>query len=311
MPKVKKPVSGREKFSSVAKEAKKKKPPLWKGPERDGITYSMLSKFLVCRERFRLLVVEGLRPQRRFNHRLEYGTMFHLCEEVHKDGGNWLEALTNHCKELADRHIVQHAEILKWYEVCKIQFPDYIRHWKNHNPKKLLSQEEVFSIEYELPDGWKVKLRGKMDSLFYDRGLILQENKTKGKIDRRAIEEQLGLDLQTMMYLTAIRRLYPGKRIKGVLYNIIRRPLSGGKGTIKKHKPTKTNPAGETTASFYNRLAAYWREEPDDWFVRWNVAVSTYDLDRFEHNLLNPLLTQLCNWWKWVNPCLLATFPSR
>ena len=123
MPKVKKPVSGREKFSSVAKEAKKKKPPLWKGPERDGITYSMLSKFLVCRERFRLLVVEGLRPQRRFNHRLEYGTMFHLCEEVHKDGGNWLEALTNHCKELADRHIVQHAEILKWYEVCKFHFP--------------------------------------------------------------------------------------------------------------------------------------------------------------------------------------------
>ena len=28
--------------------------PAWKGPEVDGITQSLLSKFLVCRERFRI-----------------------------------------------------------------------------------------------------------------------------------------------------------------------------------------------------------------------------------------------------------------
>ncbi len=33
--------------------------PVWKGPEVDGVTQSLLSRYLTCKERFRLLVIEG------------------------------------------------------------------------------------------------------------------------------------------------------------------------------------------------------------------------------------------------------------
>src|SRR4051794_6290554 len=56
--------------------------PLWKGPEEDGITFSLLSQFLVCRERFRVRVIEGLSAGGGFNHRIEYGSMWHTCEEA-------------------------------------------------------------------------------------------------------------------------------------------------------------------------------------------------------------------------------------
>jgi hypothetical protein len=55
--------------------------PLWSGPDGEGpnggITFSLLSRFLVCRERFRLHALEGWRTQDGFNHRLEYGNMWH------------------------------------------------------------------------------------------------------------------------------------------------------------------------------------------------------------------------------------------
>src|SRR6185369_9120155 len=63
------------------------KPRVWAGPmdagPTGGITQSLLSMFLVCRERFRLRVIEGLHSFDRFNHRIEYGSMWHICEEVH------------------------------------------------------------------------------------------------------------------------------------------------------------------------------------------------------------------------------------
>ena len=53
--------------------------PLWEGPAgtgpNGGITFSLLSRFLVCRERFRVHAVLGLRPADDFNHRLEFGSM--------------------------------------------------------------------------------------------------------------------------------------------------------------------------------------------------------------------------------------------
>src|SRR5688572_23342153 len=65
--------------------------PLWKGPESDdpngGITFSALSRFLCCRERFRLVMIEGLRPADGFNHKIEYGQMWHACEEAHAAAG--------------------------------------------------------------------------------------------------------------------------------------------------------------------------------------------------------------------------------
>jgi hypothetical protein len=153
-------------------------------------------------------------------------------------------------------------------------------------------------------------------------GLYLFETKTKGDIDELAIQRQMSFDLQTMLYLVAAQeaittnapcicddkgRLLPGfdvnAPIVGVRFNVVRRPLSGGKGTIVRHKPTKANPRGETREEYYARLAEYFKEDPGHFFMRWNVIVPHQDVERFRHQFLDPALEQMCLWYDHVATC--------
>lgn len=315
---------------SLAKTLKKaKKPkrlePIWKGPEVGGITQSMLSRFLVCRERFRLLVIEGLRPAPQFNHRIEYGHMWHICEEAPAIGQGFasstsfftcvFDALKRYCRQLCKTYPLQQEQIDKWYNVCKVQFPIYIDYWASQETKKIyrsVSREEVFNVPYLLPSGRIVRLRGKWDGIGLEdkkknAGLWLIEHKTRGDLSEEQITSQLQFDLQTMFYLMALKLRYePGKPpsslgapIKGVRYNCVRRPLSGGKGSIRPHKATKTK-AAETMEHYYERLGQYIKDEPEYYFMRWTVAVTQADIDRFKREFLNPILEQLCDWWDYI-----------
>lgn len=322
--------------------------PVWKGPEVDGVTYSMLSRFLCCRERFRVLVVDGLRAARTFNHRIEYGNMWHVCEDAHARGVDplhqepqypgskdltWGE-LKAYAAGLCEAFRTNQQQINHWYNICKTQFPLYVKYWSNHpdmRARRSLLQEQVFNVLYRLPSGRTVRLRGKWDSVDLtwhpskgDRSgaVWLQENKTKGDIKPSQVERQLTMDLQTMMYLVALqeeqqrmddsaiksklsyrdgqfRVRYP---MKGVRYNVVRRPLSGGKGTITRHKATKTKPE-ETENQFMARLGSVIAANPGEFFMRWNVEVTADDLARFRRRCLDPILEQLCQWWDMMSLC--------
>lgn len=291
--------------------------PLWKGPSAEGplggITFSMLSKWLCCKERFRVQYIEGIKPVERFNHRTDYGTMWHLCEEHLARAGDWMVHLTNHCAQLARRFPMDRAEIEKWASVCSVQFPVYVEYWSKHDDVKKrtpLMQEQVFDVPYKLPSGRVVRLRGKFDSVdLIDGGVWLQENKTRGDVDVQQIQRQLTFDLQTMMYLVALLnlpvadksgRVYadvcePGL-IKGVRYNVVRRPLSGGKGTIVRHKATKNKPE-ETWDSYYARVGQVIRDDPGHFFARWKTEILPADIARFRRECLDPILESLCNWY--------------
>ncbi len=309
--------------------------PIWRGPERDGVTQSLLSRWLVCRERFRLLVVEGLKPIDQFNHRIEYGNMWHLCEEAiarqNFVGERWETALERHCRILAQKYRMQGSQIEHWFNVCRVQFPMYIDYWRKHSydrQQKSLLQEQVFNIPYQLPSGRTVRLRGKWDSVNLigkgrNVGIYLQENKTKGDVKEGLIARQLQFDLQTMFYLIALKdyehtamfdkswerlgiksglnkvgKLGP---IRGVVYNVVRRPLSGGKGSIKQLKPTKANPQGESSEEFYARLGEVIKDDPDYFFMRWQVEITSADVEKFKHECLNPILENLCSWFDWIS----------
>lgn len=303
-------------LKSKLKKLKPKKPrskePLWKGPEVDGITQSMLSRFIVCRERFRLRVVEGLAPPDTFNYRIEYGQMWHLCGESPTD---WKLLLRDYARNLCKKYPLQQEQISHWYQVCKVQFPVYVDYWKKHESKqqrRSLFQEEVFDVWYKLPSGRVVRLRGKWDELLIlgakrNAGIYLQENKSKGNINEVQIRRQMQFDLQTMFYFTALLKMHQpndppsvfGAPIRGVIYNCIRRPLSGGKGSIRRHKATSKNPE-ETVEAFYNRLEGIIREDPDSYFFRWKVEITQEDVDRFAQEFLNPILESLCDWYEIV-----------
>lgn len=340
--------------------------PLWTGPNgsgsQGGITYSLLCRFLVCPERFRIHAMEGLRPAEGFNHRLEYGNMWHVCEETYakyNKPSNKLDTQTavmtelrGYAEKLCRQHPMAQEQVEHWYNVCKVQFPEYVKFWAKHPDQQArtpLLQEQVFDVPYKLPSGRTVRLRGKWDSVdLVDGKVWLMENKSKGEVDAEALQRQLTYDAQTMMYLVALwhadleqlelsEKTLPSFGVAGVRYNVVRRPLSGGKGTIVRSKGTqgskcpkckgngyylwtrkdvdlgkevqceKCGGVGrigakpeETKEAYYERLRQYIEAEPETYFFRWNVAVTPSDIARFRKQCLDPILERLCRWWEQV-----------
>lgn len=314
--------------------------PLWAGPggegPQGGVTFSLLKRYLTCKERFRLYATGGLRGADRFCHRMEYGNMWHACEEAlaadpqsFEVGATFWDPLTAYCKELVKKYPFQADEVDKWYNVCKVQFPLYVDYWRKHpdmQKREPLVQEQAFDVRYPLPSGRTVRLRGKWDSGDYvtkgpNLGSWIQENKTKGDIDEGALSAQLTFDLQSMIYVAAWEtdrtddtgvlaaaqsKAAPCRKapVRGVRYNVVRRPLSGGAGNIKQHKPSKKNPAGETKAEYYARLRDVLGDHlnPDGTsrqFMRWEVPVTAEELAAFRRTCLDPLLENLLDDYEW------------
>lgn len=325
--------------------------PLWKGPQKDGITFSLLSKFLVCRERFRLQVIEGLQLDEGFRHQLEYGSMWHEAEEAFAGGHDWRKAVRKYRDRLRANYPADITDINKWTSVCLTTFPLYIKHWERHpdvRKRKPVLEEYAFAVPYTLPSGRMILLRGKWDCVFeQSRELFLQENKSKGRIDIEGIQGTVHQNLQTMLYqialrtwredwqeyetpgwtslpvppqtlFTAFEKDYP---IKGVLYNVVRRPLSDfhaikqRKGRLVnklyKGKPIKNKSTGknvkeakrvgaESDEQFYKRLGESISATPDEYFMRWKVTLTDRDVERFKERVFNPIMEQLCDWWEWV-----------
>jgi len=291
--------------------------PVWTGPDgkgwNGGITQSMLQKFLICRERFRINSVLGLRPLDKFSKNMEYGNMWHCMEEdFAKESANPHELLTKHTAELTKQYPLQQEEIIHWYEICKMQFELYKSWWSEHGDvmdRMPLLEEYSFDSEYQLPSGRMVRLRGKYDSVDLVGGEIwLQENKTKGDIDEQKVERHLTFDLQTGMYMAALSLTQKfddviphDAPIAGIRYNVIRRPLGGGKGSIRQKKK-------QTLEEFYEELEGIiktatgpeWGMEAGEhfFFQRWNVPYSKDDLVKFQRECLDPILEQLCDWWE-------------
>jgi len=310
--------------TSILKNLKKPKPKpvVWAGPESDaangGITQSMLGSFLCCRDRFRVRVIDGYKAVDSFSKSLEYGNMIHTCAEAAANNDPWQEPLKVFCKELAAKYPMQGQEVQHWYEVCKIQFPIYLKYWSKDNDEKQripLLQEETFCVPYVLPfSGRTVYLRGKFDSVDIigknkNAGIYLQENKSKGDIDTERLSRQLKFDMQTMIYIIALKEYYKTNKdsrlhlnsmlVKGVRYNVIRRPLSGGKHSIRQTQK-------ESPQEFYARLGGLIQTDCDEavrekrdgfFFVRYKVEISQADIDKFKHTFLDPVLEQLADWY--------------
>ena len=302
--------------------------PLWKGPEVDGVTQSMLNAFLFCRERFRVQYILGWTTPDEFNANIEYGNMWHLCEE-HADKP-WLAELKKYALGLCKKYPLQQEQVSKWYQLCLRQFPVYVEFWQKHKERRkqeTLFTEVSFEVPYALPSGRTVLLRGKWDEGLLEgpqkkRELWLKENKTKGTIDEETIKRQLTFDLQTMMYLVALHthmalyRKFPlseteqWKQPTGVIYNVVRRPLSGGKGTIRQLENAskgRKNAAGkplparpEKLDEYYDRAARYWIDEPEAYFFRWKVEVTEDEVEKFKRQFLTPILEQMCDWYEIV-----------
>lgn len=296
--------------------------PLWDGPytetENGGLTYSLLSRFLCCRHRFWLRVIKGLKADEGFSYIMEYGNAWHYCEELFAAGKTMnviLASLKVYCIKLAQDHSTSSVEIDKLYNCIKVEFPIYVTHWaENEDVKKRtpISQEKPFVVAYTLPSGRVVVLRGKIDSIdLIDKGIWIQENKSKSDIKKEELQSDLLCDLQSMMYIIAVQELikqgnfdsskekyYKKIPVKGVRYNVVRRPLSGMRFNIKKKKGRGKKKVGaETDEQFYTRLGTVIEANKPSFFARLKVEVTQKDVEQFKKWVLNPILEQLCDWY--------------
>ncbi len=268
----------------------------------------MLTRFLTCPARFSCLVVDGLKAEGGFNARIEYGNLWHAAEEAHSrygsNEGMTAAAVYGYAKQLIRRFPTDVDQINQWTQLCLTQFSVYLDHWGQHKDAARtipLLQEQVFKVPYTLPSGRAVYLRGKWDGVVLvesgpNKGVWLREHKTKSRIDPVKMQRHLTFDLQTMLYLVALTEyrntetvldgIWNKCLIKGVRYNVVRR---------SEHRYTQKD---MTLANFCSRVGGLMRESPDEWFMRWDVAVRPGDVKRFKETCLDPLLERLCCWWE-------------
>jgi hypothetical protein len=275
----------------------------------------LIGHSLSCPERFRIKVIEGLRPVEQFEKSLFFGDLWHLAEETDAKGGDWKAAVLEKARAEAQKFPISADDVRKWYNILLVQFPIALDWWSKHKDnveRQNLIAEESFRVPYTLKaSGTTVFLRGKWDRVDLigkgkNKGIWLTDHKTKGDINPVYLEKQLTFDLQTMFYLVALKTVkerFGGNPIEGFYYNVVRRPLSGGRHSISVHKPSRSNPSGESHEQFYSRLQGLIIEDADYFFYRWKVPVTNGEIEKFEEQFLQPYLENLVQDYEWWKDC--------
>lgn len=306
--------------------AKRKRGPLWAGPDGEGpnggVTFGLLSRWLTCRERCRIQTIEGLRAPEQFVAPIEFGNLWHACEEALATGQceicngsgmpggssygpcpgcDWRAALKRCTQSLMTRFPSQQQQVAEWSDKCSALFPLYLTYWERHpdnDDREQLFAEETFDVRHRLPSGRLVRLRGKRDSVDLvkagrNAGVWVQENKSKSGIDQGKIDRQLRFDLQTMIYFTSLVAEMSessggsgGASLRGVRYNVVQR---------SSHKIV-ANMIKKVTDDVRDGRGA-------EWFARWNVEIGPEDVSRFRRTCLDPLLENVADDWEWWSAC--------
>lgn len=278
-----------------------------------GVTFSLLSSFLVCPEKTKLGSVENL-TMRKGSDKLEFGTISHdALEHVYTGMKSYpakevslkkLEAFLT-SRELKDRQKVSESpgdstiafhELEENFAFADIVLNGYLNHWKEDHTREWLSLETEFDIQLPVEvDGviYIIRARGKRDGDYRSRKrkLMLLETKTKSKVNDEVLLDWITIDLQSLLYLWAMWKTYkevPG----GVLYNIIRRPQL----VQRKGRETKEGRTGaETLKQFTDRVREDIAKRPEFYFVRYQSSITEADLIRFETELKS-MVSQLIRW---------------
>lgn len=284
------------------------KKPAWGGPYSEGITFSLLNKILVCKERARILLVLGLRERETFNHHIEYGNLWHAGEEAFAQKEDWKVAIGNYHNHLMSTYPEAQDKITYWTHICLAQFRAYVE-FRNRDTGwsegRSLVQEFSFKVPYKI-DHRTVILRGKFDGVTAIRGKIyLQERKTKGEVDEVLLSKTLLLNLQVQLYLLSLQSYLDGKiecpwlpenlhgtTPDGIIYTVIRRPLAD-RFAIRKRK-------GESDKTFANRVYLLVKSKPSYFFLRLRAPVRKVDMRAYRKQVIRPMLKDVCNWWDLV-----------
>jgi hypothetical protein len=275
-------------------------------PERDGVTYSLLTAFKNCRELSRLGLNGWTAIQPSFP--LIFGEVVHeVFHRVYLDAqvrrlkkppseDQIVKHLTGIAQEWRKENPMASAMAMQFLEqtetLAAAILPIYFRHWRD-DFIQMQWMDKGLEHEFKIPiEGhvgrtpWKTFLRGKMDGVFFkadsDRPWLF-ETKTKGRIEEGALVDVMPFELQVNTYLIALNKM-TGKTPAGVKYNILRRPQLRQK-------------QAESLPQFGDRIVRDIHDRPDFYFIRMDMTVDMRDLDRAEQELMD-LVGDFLMWWR-------------
>lgn len=277
----------------------------WSGPEKYGIAFSHLNRFLECPERFYFYTRRCVDEDEGFKLPMYYGSVFHAGEEAARKGLKYEDGIESEGQKILARHPTATAGVADIVAWAKMQYREYQRYWKAQpqlTKRKEVFAERSFKVPYRLPSGRIVWLRGVVDGAFTEvRKLAgdctplfyVQENKTKGKIDEEAITKGLAQELQSLFYVIAVELFDDVPKVNGLLYNVIRRPFS------ERWAPRKKK--SERRAAFLHRYATkFLRVRPKEYFFQWKCMLSRKAITEFRRKVFDPILERLCTWFDWI-----------
>jgi len=191
---------------------------VWKGPS-DGISQSLISKFLECPFRFYLYAIKGVKDDQPPNLNLIWGNAFHkaletvLKHSLNSDKPRKLPG-DDYLLDVIKKDIEKCSEDTQVPNTIPFSILEMVKLYPLPQEIGEIIPEQVFTYEYELNSGRKVKFRGKADGL---GPTCIVEHKCKGKFDAIQTLKETMWDMQTNLYCYVF-----GK--EKVIYDLIRIP---------------------------------------------------------------------------------------
>lgn len=245
---------------------------------------SKLREFLTCEKRYEYKYVDGLLP-RTYQRALEFGSIGHkFLEEWYKSIGN--DKSPSYLYEIKD--IVElvkkergvedfDAFSLQQFETDLYTVSGMIQAYTKFYEKDI-TRWDVLLIEQMLTldvpfNNWI--LRGMPDLILRDKitkEIWVVDHKFLAQITQGLIKK-LPLDYQVHAYLKMTKEWMTKNSIegtlKGVIYNIVR-------------KPSKRQKQGQSLERFQDELFADYLERPDEFFYRENITVTEHHIRNFD-----------------------------
>ncbi len=238
----------------------------------DGVTQSILTAWDTCPVLAKNILEGWMSPTP--NEALFFGSLFHNLLEDHytKCKPDEIINLDNFLKEQQKKAKGIKGEIIeKSFAMAEALYEPYVQFWdKADSTKNWQALEPVFDVEGPLTD---LRLRGRIDGVFKTKtgDLWLLETKTKSRVDEAGLMEQLNLDFQNLFYINAAEIIFK-QPIKGVLYNVIRKPQLRQKN-------------GEDLSSFARRMEEDVVKRPEFYFIRYEISYTRRAVKEFKEEL--------------------------
>lgn len=290
----------------MSKAAPPKVPPY--NMEEDGVTQSVLTTWNECRQKSNVYL-ERWSPIK-MSQPLLHGILTHrVLETLHErqrktpklipSREETVKVVRSICKAHEEKEGGRwSAEETEKFETVASQMeavlPEYFPFWAKH-PLAWIDVEGVFRVPFKFgppdkPDSVSTWLMGRFDGVYNStktKTLWLFDAKNKSQIVEEQLGETLLRDFQINFYLLAVRIL-TGRVPAGFLYSVLRRPnLKVGKS--------------ESLLEYTERIREHIAEDPEHYFKRYEVCVSSDDLLKFEKELKG-LLWEFYSWGKAGRP---------